>query len=842
MRGFPGRTSRLVTACGVAAAVLGGITSAGTVTSKAPVGEDERARVLKDFARTPVSFEENRGQTDPRVRYLTRGTGYTLYLTEQEAVFSLSGAASESGAPSPSPTPPGAALRMALAGTDSGLDPAGESPLPGVVSYFKGSNPEGWHPGIPTFARVRYRGIYPGTDLLFRGTREALEYDFLLAPGADPGRIALRFEGAEDLRIDRRGDLVITTAVGELVHRAPVVYQQVKGERQEITGAYRLYGDQVGFALGSYDRARPLVIDPVVLRYSTFLGGVDEDQGLDIAVDPYTRHAYVTGTTDSTDFPTTPGPFDSTFNGSLDAFVTKLGPTGATLSYSTYLGGSGQDEGRGIALDGAGGAYVTGSTASTDFPTTAGAFDQTHNGEFDVFVTKLAPTGATLAYSTFLGGSRFDLGNGIAVDTSGAAYVTGVLATVTEVSTDFPTTPGAFDRTVNGGDAFVAKLAPTGTALAYSTFLGGSSGESGQGIAVDGAGAAYLVGLSASTDFPTTPAAFDQTHNGGSDSYVTKLSPTGATLSYSTLLGGSAGDFGAGITVDAAGAAYVTGSTESTDFPTTPGAFDQTHNGEFDVFVTKLGPTGVTLAYSTLLGGSRFDFGNGIAVDAVRAAYVTGTTFEAVTDFPTTPGAFDRTHNGHDDVFVTKLAPTGAGLAYSTYLGDSSFDAGFGIAVDDAAAYVTGTTRVGTDFPTTPGAFDRTFNGRFDAFVTKLVEPTPPPPPGSALTCRGRTATLIGTVGDDSMTGTSGSDVIVALAGGDVVKALGGSDVICAGDGHDIATGGLGRDTIQGEDGKDRLAGGGGDDKLSGGNGIDTCLGGSGRNVARNCEKEKSIP
>jgi hypothetical protein len=841
MRVSLGRTPHLVTACAVAAGLLGGITSDpaspnGPGPLANPVGEAERARVLEDYARVPLSFEVNRGQTDPQVRYLTRGEGYTLYLTEQEAVFSLSGAPSEPAAPGPSPTPPGAALRMALVGTGPKPQVTGRSPLPGVVSYFRGSNPEGWRPGIPTFARVRYRGIYPGTDLVFRGTREALEYDFLLAPGADPGAIALRFEGAEDLRIDRHGDLVITTAVGELVHRAPVIYQEVEGARREVTGAYQLRGDQVGFVLGAYDPALPLIIDPVVLAYSTFLGGGGHDEGLGIAVDPYTRQAYVTGESGG------------------GAFVTKLGSTGAALSYSTFLGGSDFARGSGIAVDGAGAAYVTGQTNSTDFPTTAASFDPTHNGALDAFLTKLGPTGTTLSYSTFLGGSADDRGRGIALDKAGAAYVTG---DTQEADTNFPTTAGAFDQTHNGDhDAFVTKVGPTGAAaLGYSTFLGGSGFDQGLGIAVDGAGAAYVTGDTqpADTNFPTTAGVFDQTNNGG-DVFVTKVGPGGAALSYSTFLGGSGTDGGTGIAVDGAGSAYVTGITAATDFPTTAGAFDRTHNGDLDAFATKLGPSGAALFYSTYLGGSADDQGFGIAVDGSRHAYVTGWTADAATDFPTTAGAFDQTHNGGDDAFVTKLEPLGAALSYSTFLGGSAprpqeraapaTDQGLGIAVDGSgAAYVTGRTLdADTDFPTTAGAFDQTHNGDVDAFVTKLVEPTPPPPAGSALACRGRTATLVGTVGDDSITGTPGRDVIAGLAGNDVITALGGSDVVCAGLGHDTATGGRGRDTIQGEDGKDRLRGGGGNDRLNGGSGSDRCLGGSGRNLARNCEKEKSIP
>jgi Ca2+-binding RTX toxin-like protein len=781
MHGSPGRAFPLVTACVMAAGLLGGITSAEPSSQSAPVGEEERARVLKEYARVPLSFEENRGQTDPRVRYLTRGRGYTLYLTGQEAVFSLSGVPSEPGVAGPSPTPPGAALRMALVGTDPNPQVTGRSPLPGVVSYFKGSDPEGWQAGIPTFARVRYQDVYPGTDLVFRGTREALEYDFLLAPGADPGRIALQFEGAEDLRIDPDGDLVITTAVGELIHRAPVVYQQVEGERREVPGAYRLHGDRVGFVLGPYDHGRPLVIDPVVLAYSTFLGGSHQEFGLAIAVDAYTRQAYVTGFTfpDATDFPTTAGAFDRTHNGGFDVFVTKLGPGGTALSYSTFLGGSEDDRGLGIAVDGSRHAFVTGITSSPNFPTTAGAFDQTYNGGFeDAFVTKLGPTGAALSYSTFLGGSGAEVGTGIAVDGAGAAYVTASTS-----SGDFPTTPGAFDRTHNGGfdDAFVAKLGPTGAALSYSTFLGGSGTDDGTGIAVDRAGAAYVTGSTSSREFPTSPGAFDRTHNGGDDAFVTKLGPAGAALSYSTFLEGSEDDFGAGIAVDGSGHAFVTGITSSPNFPTTAGAFDQTYNGfpgrfpTEDAFVTKLGTTGAALGYSTYLGGSGHDQGIGIAVDGAGAAYVTGFTGDAATNFPTTAGAFKQTHNG-------------------------------GV----------------------------------DAFVAKLVEPTPPPPLGSTLACRGRTATLVGTVGEDSITGTPGRDVIVALAGGDVVKALGGSDLVCAGQGQDTAAGGEGRDTIQGDEGRDRIKAGSGDDRLNGGTGRDMCLGGSGRNVAHGCEKAKN--
>jgi hypothetical protein len=458
------------------------------------------------------------------------------------------------------------------------------------------------------------------------------------------------------------------------------------------------------------------VIDPGLV-YSTYLGGASDDLGFGIAVDA-AGSAYVAGLTVSTDFPTTTGGFDTT-NEPFDAFVTKVNSTGSALVYSTYLGGIGFDQGLGIAVDAASNAYVTGETSATNFPTTPGAFDTSFNGGSDVFVTKLNAAGSDLVYSTYLGGSGpfGDEGRGIAVDVAGNAYVTGFTT-----STDFPTTTGAFDMTFNGNaDAFVTKVNSTGSALVYSTYLGGTSDELGNGIAVDLARNAYVTGVTTSTNFPTTLGTFDATFSGSRDAFVTKLNTTGsAPLLYSTYLGGTFFDQGLGIAVDAAGNAYVTGETSSSDFPTTLGAFDTTHNVSVDAFVTKLNATGsAPLLYSTYLGGSSGDGGNGIAVDAAGNAYVTGSTQS--TDFPTTPGAFDTTFNGGPDAFVTKLNATGsAPLLYSTYLGGIPVDVGSGIAVDAAGdAYVTGFTQ-STNFPTTPGAFDTTFNGTNDAFVTKI--------------------------------------------------------------------------------------------------------------------------
>jgi hypothetical protein len=387
------------------------------------------------------------------------------------------------------------------------------------------------------------------------------------------------------------------------------------------------------------------------------------------------------------------------------------------LDYSTFLGGTDIDRGFGIAVRDRN-AYVTNGTFSADFPTTPGAFDTSFSGSLDTFVTKLNETGSALAYSTFLGGTDYDQGIGIAVE-RGKAYVTGIT-----FSADFPTTPEAFDRTFNGiGDVFVTKLNETGSALAYSTFLGGAGGDGGDGIAVRD-GNAYVMGSTSSADFPTTPGAFDTSFAGGSrDAFVTKLNRSGSALAYSTFLGRRRNESGTDIAVER-GRAYVTGFTESPNFPTTPGAFDRTFNGEQEAYVTKLNRSGSALAYSTFLGGTaetRFsqDVGLGIAVGGGKA-YVTGRTDSS--DFPTTPGAFDRTFNGGaEDAFVTKLNETGSALAYSTFLGGADFDDGWGIAVGDGKAYVTGGTE-SADFPTTPDAFDRTFNGSRDTYVTKLNE------------------------------------------------------------------------------------------------------------------------
>jgi len=683
-------------------------------------------RLHEAYGKLPLSFEANRGQTDPQVKFLSRGPHHTLFLTSDEAVMVFT-KPELSAKNTPAEVKPSkreratqAVLRIRFVGANPKTRVQGQEELPGKANYFIGNAPTKWRTKVPTYAKVRYDDLYPGVDLIYYGTQRQLEYDVVVRPGADPNRIIFGIQGADDLEVDAQGDLVLHTAAGQIRQHKPFVYQEVDGVRKEIPGGYVLRDThQVGFRVTAYDPSLPLIIDPLLV-YSTYLGGANNDNASAVAVDA-AGNAYVTGITASaTNFPTTAGAFQTTLGGGSDAFVTKLNPTGTALIYSTFLGGSDFDTGVGIAVDASGNAYVTGSTASTNFPTTAGAFQTTLAGPgggslTDAFVTKLNPTGTALVYSTYLGGRDFDNGEEVAVDAAGNAYVTGRTS-----STDFPTTVAAFQTTsAGGGDAFVTKLNSTGSALVYSTFLGGAeSSDGGFGIAVDALGNAYVTGLTNSTDFPTTAGAFQTTIGSTQSAFVTKLNPTGSALVYSTYLGGSGGAEGTGIAVDAAGNAYVTGDTNSTDFPTTAGAFQTTSSGGTDAFVTKLNPAGSALVYSTFLGGSSFDQGSGIAVDASGDAYVTGRTFS--TDFPTTEDGFQTTFGGARDAFVTKLNPTGSALVYSSYLGGSSLDQGSGIAVDARAnAYVTGVT-LSTDFPTTGDAFQTTLGGSTDAFVAKL--------------------------------------------------------------------------------------------------------------------------
>jgi hypothetical protein len=599
--------------------------------------------------------------------------------------------------------------------------PRGRGQLPHLSNYFLGKDPNKWHTGVRSFQEIVYEDLYDGIDLVYGLTRDGLKYDFIVAPSADPNSVVVAYEGVERLSIEKE-KLVVSTSLDDIHDSIPYSFQE---SGQEVHCEFEARTESsFGFDCGEWDNSQQLTIDPLI--YSTFLGGSDIDKTWPIAVDS-SGNAVVGGYTYSANFPTVPGSFDVSYYGARDAFVTKLNADGSALLYSTYLGGSLEDYGVSLAVDPDGSVYFTGYTYSSNFPTTVGAFDVSFNGGGDdVFVTKLNASGSSLIYSTFIGGKSWESTRGLGIDANGNAYLTGYT-----ISGNFPTTPGSYDTSYNGGasfgDAFVTKLNSQGSGLAYSTFLGGTAADYGTSIIVDEEDCAYLTGWTISRGFPTTPGAFDVTHNGGVhwggiDSFLTKLSASGDRILLSTFLGGDGDDWGNAITLDSMGNVYTAGNTSSSTFPTTPEAVRTIADG-YDAYFTKLNATGDVLHFSTLLGGSTTDKGTSITLDPFGNHFVTGVT--ASTDFPTTKGALNTTHNGAGDIFIVKFDATDYDFLYSTFLGGSDSDSGYGMSSDSRGdIYVTGPTW-SADFPVTPGAFDTSHNGgaapnNVDAFILKL--------------------------------------------------------------------------------------------------------------------------
>jgi Beta-propeller repeat len=698
----------------------------------------QQSQLIANYGKLSLRFETNRGQTDSRVQFVSRGSGYTLFLTSGEAVLTLAKPVAKQNSQLPVPAPamngalqasPQAVVRLQLAGANTQPVVTQEDELPTRSNYFIGSDPAKWRTNVPNYGRVRYHNVYPGVDLVYYGNQGQLEHDFVVAPGADPSVVTLAVRGADGLQLESDGDLAVHTAGGDLRLLEPEIYQVIDGARRKVPGKYLLEGgNKVGFHIARFDRRRQLVIDPVLL-YSTYLGGNGRDGAAGIAVDS-SGNAFVTGETTSANFPTTTGAYQTALAGSGNVFITKLNATGTALIYSTYLGGTGvEDVGKAIALDSSGNAYVTGLTFSSNFPTTTGAFQTTYAGTastYNAFVTKLNTDGSALVYSSFLGGSggNGDAGYGITVDSSGNAYIAG-----TTTSSNFPTTAGAFQTTLVGTEvAFVTKVNSTGSALAYSTYLGyaASSGievTTGSSVAVDSSGDAYVTGATDSAIFPTTAGAYQTALIGFGNAFVTKLNPTGTGLIYSTYVGGGT-DGGYGIALDSSGDAYIAGKTANSNFPVTSGAFQTTcTNGVYSTaFVSKLNAAGTALVYSTCLGGTGTATTGGgaagIALDSIGDAYVTGAT--TVANFPTTTGAYQTTYGGDGNAYVSELNATGTALVYSTYLGGSGGDAGTGIAVDsNSNIYVAGYT-ASSNFPTICGAFKTDLTGSVNTFLAKF--------------------------------------------------------------------------------------------------------------------------
>ncbi|HVI07171.1 MAG TPA: SBBP repeat-containing protein, partial [Candidatus Binatia bacterium] len=757
-----------------------------------PADSAAKAEALAGFRRLPISFEANSGQTDGRVKFLSRGAGYVLFLTSSGAVMELQAPSAEAPQPKPAGTgelampytgrgAPGAkgsrgssrvsVLEMQLARANQSAPIAALDRQQNTSNYFIGNDHSRWRTGVPNFARVRYSQIYPGVDLVFYGNRQQLEYDFIVSAGADPGAIGLRFRNdgkAGAVSVAANGDLVAHLPGGDLPFHKPVVYQLDRNRnRQLIDGGYVLRADgEVSFALGAYDHSRELVIDPTI-AYATYLGGSKADTGMGVAVD-CCGSAFIAGSTLSTDFPTTGPPLQGTNAGGSDVFITKYDALGGTEQYSTYVGGSGNDVATDIVLDDLGDMTVTGYTLSTDFPLELPIQSKFGGGSVtgDAFLFQIASHGTALVYSTYFGGSSDDEGMSLALDSANSVYLVGYTS-----STNFPIVPGSFKTSCGLTSAgkcangFVLKVnVPPGqfqqTSLVYSSYLGGSGGlgDSAYGVWVDNTtspapGYAYVVGITGSPNFPVTSGAFDQLCgtdgkcNGTYDGFVSEINPQGKGLVFSTFLGGSAYDYAAGVAVDSTGV-YVSGNTTSTNFPVTASAVQRTFGGMSsgcvpsstktcgDVTLTKLNPAGSALLYSTYLGGSLDENpGLSLALDAGGSVYVTGqtdsTNFPVVT--PVDQAVKNGTYNGGtygggaSDAFITKLNPQGNSFAYSTYVGGSSADSGSRIILDQfTSAYIAGTT-TSTNFPVTAGAAQTTCGtngscngGLSDAFGFKL--------------------------------------------------------------------------------------------------------------------------
>jgi hypothetical protein len=727
-----------------------------------------KAKLKEAYGKLPLSFEANQGQANKEVKFISQGSGYKLFLTATKAVMTLNSSRESKAKDQKSfikdnkldrglqtPSLDQTVLQMQLVGANPAPGITGIDLLPGKSNYFIGNDPKEWRTNIAQYAKVRYQNVYPGVDMVYYGNQRQLEYDFIVAPGSDPEKIRLRFKDVEKVKIDNKGDLVVEVLDGEIRNQRPIFYQKEDGNKKIIAGNYVLKGKhEVGFQVDDYDSSKPLIIDPVLL-YSTYLGGSDVDGPLGIAIDSE-GSAYVAGSTTSTNFPTA-NPLQPNKRNGADIFVTKINPAGNMLVYSTYLGGTSNQFGNfddvatDIALDSEGNVYIGGNTYCTDFPT-VNAFRSTGTcfcspecvcTFSDSFVTKLNSTGSALLYSTYLSGSYTESLNAITVDSDGNAYVTGYTASV-----DYPKRnplQGLFNGTGDvfnaTGDAFIAKFntnAVGDSSLVYSTYLGSSGDEGGSDIAVDMDGNAYVIGSTNSDNYPTTANAFQPTaplptlplndpNLADVDVFLAKLSAEGNSLMYSTYIGSNGYEYSNAITVDSSGNAYITGYTDSTTFPIA-NPLQATFGGATDVFIIKLNTNteGIgSLVYSTYLGGSDNDSSSDIAIDGCGNIYVGGITDSS--NFPTM-NPFQATLSGVSDSFLAKLNATGSRLLYSTYLGGSSSDGIVGLAVDSVGnIYLAGYT-ISTNFPLSSPlqtSCNGCGNSFGDAFIAKMAVSSP---------------------------------------------------------------------------------------------------------------------
>ena len=657
----------------------------------------EYARVA-DFGRLPLYFIPNRGQRDSRVLYYASASRYTLWLTERSLVFDA-----------PRGVAPGEKsgrdiARLEFLGANAGAKIVTSDPSDYTVSYFESDDPEGRRAGLPTSRAITYQGLYDGIDLKVYGVEREVEYDWIIKPGADPGRIRMAYRDVEKTRIAGEGNLVIETALGVMTHRKPSAYQVIDGRRVAVEAAFiAIQKNEYGFKLGAYDPARELVIDPYVIVSSTYLGGGHKDMGISIAIDT-SGAVYIAGYTESGDFP----PSSTSFR--KDAFVTKLSLDGQSLVYSVFLSAS-RSANACLAVDEAGAAYLVGQTNSSRFPVKNAFQPMYGGGDYEGFIAKITPNGKNLVYASFLGGSSKDECGYIAVDKKGAAYITGYTQ-----SSDFPVKKAFQAHEAGPCDAFVSKVAPDGKSLVFSTYLGGSHSDYGYSIAIDAAGAIYVAGETSSPNFPIKNA-YQKTPKGHMDLFLSKLAADGQSLVYSTYWGSPNYDTYGRVVVDNLGNAYLYGM--STGNIAMKKGFQKVRKDAADLILAKFAPDGLDIVFSTYLGGTGQETGRGVTVDAEGAVYLTGST--ASSDFPL-KNACQSVKKGLYDAFVSKIAPDGKSLVFSTFLGGNYWDFSYAVLVGSGGdIYVTGQTN-SLDFPVVEPYQDEYRGGDYDAFVVKYSE------------------------------------------------------------------------------------------------------------------------